>query len=107
MVINMKKTLKNCFFIYKQLWHASKSAFLLRAGYALIAAAVSPFTIILTEYLVNTLDNISETSFAKIVLIIIAYFIPTLVIQICNSIFSYWINPIISLKFTRALNNIN
>lgn len=106
MVINMKKTLKNCFFIYKQLWHASKSAFLLRAGYALIAAAVSPFTIILTEYLVNTLDNISETSFAKIVLIIIAYFIPTLVIQICNSIFSYWINPIISLKFTRALNNI-
>jgi len=102
----MRKVWKNCFYLCHILWKTSKTSFLWRILYAILSALIAPMSILLTQYLIESIENIELVGFYNIVVVIIAYIAPTLAIQIFSSILSYWINPLINMKFTRELNNL-
>lgn len=88
------------------MWKTNKAAFIWRIIYSVLTASVSPLVIILTEYLINSIETIDDGGFYRVVTVIFAFFAPNLIIQLLNSASSYWINPLINLKFTKGLNNI-
>lgn len=98
------KALKKIFYIVNILWKTSKQAFIVRIIYSLLTAIVTPLTILLTKFLIDSLTV--EVLFSDIILIIIGYSAIAFVPQMFLSYLSNLFNPVINMKFEQGLNNM-